>query len=80
MNAIDNEIKMNSLPEDIPILLWLNGKYTLHYEWMTVAKIGYRFPSESNPYTVKVWSPSEEGRILYENRDKISKHSNRRFT
>jgi len=70
MNAIDNEIKTNSLPEDIPILLWLNGKYTLHYEWMVVARI---------EHSSKIWFPTEEGRILYENRDKISKSSNRRF-
>ena len=60
------EIRRNSDSGDIEALLWLFERFHWASRWFFVAKVEW---VGEYPCKRRKWSPTFEGRILYENRD-----------
>lgn len=63
--TVRDDIRLHASEEDKPCLNWLFGRYHWESQWRFVAKLAkVRYGTES--YKMHhVWSPTEEGRVLY---------------
>jgi len=68
---IRKEIDTFAKEEDRSILHWLFNRYSLNTQWPFVSTCSFeRYGSQS--YQVnRVWSPTIEGRVLYESKNKL---------
>lgn len=60
-----SDIKNFSLENEKPALLWLFSKYHLQSQWHFVAKVRHERYGYRSYETNRVWSPTEEGWILF---------------
>ena len=65
---IPGEIEMHADEADKPCLLWLFSRYHLASQWRFVARCVHKRTGPMSYQTDRIWSPTEEGRILYTNR------------
>lgn len=63
---VKNEIEQHSLESDKPILLWLFGRYHQQWQWKFVADMHWKSYGTQSYQAYRVWSPTSEGRILYD--------------
>ena len=62
---VKNEIEKFAKEEDKPILLGLFSKYHMSDEWHFVANVKFESYGKLSIQSNRIWSPTEEGRILY---------------
>ena len=66
---IREEIKRYAKDDDKDALEWLFSKWHWSSEWGFVAKCTFR--DKPYPNNHRIWTPTEAGRILYDNRSKF---------
>lgn len=62
---VRKEIADFAKEEDKPILLWLFEKYHWESQWKFVARCTHQKYGTQSYQSNRVWSPTEEGRVLY---------------
>lgn len=67
--TVRDDIERHASEDDKPILLWLLGRYSLESQWRFVAAMKRKRYGVYSYHVHRVWSPTREGRILYENRE-----------
>lgn len=63
---IRDEIEKHSSEIDKPILLFLLTKYSMASRWFFVARCRHKRYGTQSYETVRIWEPTEEGRIIYD--------------
>jgi hypothetical protein len=63
---VREEIDRHATEEDRPVLHWLFSRYHLRSNWSFVARCVLKRYGGMSYQTDRIWSPTSEGRILYE--------------
>ena len=66
---IRKEIDEFSAKDDRHILHWLLDRYSLDRQWPFVSTCSFERYGTQSYEANRVWSPTIEGRVLYESRD-----------
>ena len=64
---VRDEIRLYADKENKPCLNWLFGRYHMQSQWMFVAHCVLVERTNAKLKSVRMWAPTAEGRILYEN-------------
>ena len=63
---VRKEIELHAAESDRPILNWLFDRYHMASQWHFVASCSFRRYGKLSYEVHRVWTPTEEGRVLYE--------------
>jgi 23S rRNA A2030 N6-methylase RlmJ len=73
---VKKEIEDHSSNLNKPILYWLFKYYHLQSQWDFVAKCIHQRYGNFSYQTYRIWYPTQEGLILYNNRYLLQKYEN----
>lgn len=69
MGKTEQAIRKYSNPEDVDCLLWLLHNYNWSSQFRFVASV--RFEGDFRMGWRHIWSPTQEGKCLYNHRDEL---------
>lgn len=68
-----DEINKYAAPRDKYVLVWLLERYHRESEWRFVATCHHQHYGTESYKTNRVWEPTEEGLVLYNHRNELSR-------
>ena len=68
---VRKEIDKFAKKEDRSILHWLLDRYSWSSQWQFVSTCSFERYGTQSYEANRVWSPTIEGRVLYESKDKL---------
>lgn len=75
MGKLTDAIEKYANEEDKPALLWLASRYSWSSQWPFVARCALERYGSLSYQVHRVWSPTNEGRLLYKHRAEIEQRA-----